>query len=98
MALMVRILIFCSDVEDVVCIVGEGGLILRREAGLPGFRAIAVSLGNKIKPRTYGAFYSVCEEYNRNQYWCYYLSFWTSLLLQFQQVEEELYGEDPLMI
>jgi len=40
-------------VEDVVCIVGEAGLLLRREAGLPGFHATAMSLGNKIKPRTY---------------------------------------------
>lgn len=62
MVLMVSIFIFCSDVEDVVCILGEGGLILRREAGLPGFQAIAVSLGNKIKPRTYNAFYGMYQE------------------------------------
>lgn len=66
MALMVCLFSCCSDVEDVVCIVGEAGLVLRREVGLPGFHATAMSLGNKIKSRTYNAFYSMSEEYNRN--------------------------------
>lgn len=56
MALMVCLFSFCSDVEDIVCIVGEAGLVLRREAGLPGFHATSMSLGNKIKPWTCDVF------------------------------------------
>lgn len=65
MALMVCLFSFCSDVEDVACIEGEADLVLRREAGLPGFHATAMSLGNKIKPMTYNIFYSMSKEYNR---------------------------------
>lgn len=47
---------FHSDEKDVVSIVREESLVLRREAGLPHLHATEMSLGNKIKPRTYSVF------------------------------------------
>lgn len=46
-------ILFHSDVKDVVCIVREEGLVLRREAGLPHLNANEMGLGNRIKPRMY---------------------------------------------
>lgn len=60
--------------EDVVCLVEEGDLVLKREVGLPGFHATAMVLGNKVKHWTYSVFYSMSDEYNKNRYCFYYLS------------------------